>query len=228
LYLKERAAPQAPNTDSYFKTGFKRMGETLRHIRQFKDLIRFFISYLFYNDAINTIIVFSSIFARQVLQFTPSQLITYFIITQVSAAAGSFLFGPITDRLGPKRTITITLVGWLVVVFWAYNVETHLGFYGVGLFAGSILGATQSASRTLLAQFAPIEKNAEFFGFFSLTGKVSASIGPLFYGEIVRLTGSQRWATLSLALFFILGLVLLQSVDEQKGILTAQTWNKQQ
>jgi UMF1 family MFS transporter len=226
LYLKERAAPQAPNTDSYFKTGFKRMGETLRHIRQFKDLIRFFISYLFYNDAINTIIVFSSIFARQVLQFTPSQLITYFIITQVSAAAGSFLFGPITDRLGPKRTITITLVGWLVVVFWAYNVETHLGFYGVGLFAGSILGATQSASRTLLAQFAPIEKNAEFFGFFSLTGKVSASIGPLFYGEIVRLTGSQRWATLSLALFFILGLVLLQSVDEQKGILTAQTWNK--
>ncbi len=228
LYVRERAIPQAPHADAYFKTGFSRMGETLRSIRRFRDLLRFFVAYLFYNDAINTIIVFSSIFARQVLQFTPSQLITYFIVTQVSAAAGSLFFGPLTDRLGPKRTITITLIGWLGVVYGAYSVETHLGFYGVGLFAGSILGATQSASRTLLARFAPIGKNAEFFGFFSLTGKISASIGPLLYGEIVRITGSQRWATLSLALFFIVGLLLLQSVDEQKGTLAAQAWGKEE
>lgn len=228
FYVRERAAPRAPRTDSYFRTGFRRMGETLRQIRRFSDLLRFFVAYLFYNDAINTIIVFSSIFARQVLKFSPSQLITYFIITQVSAAAGSLFFGPLTDRLGPKRTITVTLVGWLGVVYGAYSVETHLGFYGVGLFAGSILGATQSASRTLLAQFAPTEKNAEFFGFFSLTGKISASMGPLFYGEIVRITGSQRWATLSLAVFFILGLLLLQSVDERKGVLAARLWDNKQ
>ncbi|MBI3805285.1 MAG: MFS transporter [Nitrospirae bacterium] len=225
LWVRERLPPQGPpRTDSYLKIGFKRMANTFVSIRRFRELIKFFIAYLFYNDAINTVIVFSSIFARQVLQFTPSELVTYFIITQVSAAAGAFLFAPLTDRLGPKRTISITLVGWILVVIWAYQVETRLGFYGVGLSAGSILGATQSASRTLLARFAPLQKSAEFFGFFSLTGKISASIGPLFYGEIVRWTGSQRWATLSLTLFFLIGLILLQMVNEQKGIRSAADW----
>lgn len=226
IFVRERLPPQSPlRTDSYFKIGFTRIAKTFGSLGRFKELIKYFIAYLFYNDAINTVIVFSSIFARQVLHFTTSELITYFIITQVSAAVGSFVFGPITDRLGPKRTISITLVGWILIVFWAYRVDTHLGFYGVGLSAGSILGATQSASRALLALFAPIQKSAEFFGFFSLTGKISASIGPLVYGEIVRLTGSQRWATLSLALFFLIGFVLLQSVDEREGIRAAALWH---
>lgn len=226
LWVRERLPPQGPpRTDAYLKIGFVRIAKTFRNLKRFKQLIKYFIAYLFYNDAINTVIVFSSIFARQVLQFTTSELITYFIITQVSAAAGAFLFGPLTDRLGPKRTISITLIGWILIVVWAYQVKTHLGFYGVGLSAGSILGATQSASRTLLARFAPIQKSAEFFGFFSLTSKISASIGPLFYGEIVRLTGSQRWATLSLALFFMIGLILLQSVDERDGMRAAAAWN---
>lgn len=226
IFVRDRLPPQGPSrTDSYLRIGFTRIAKTFGSLGRFQELIKYFVAYLFYNDAINTVIVFSSIFARQVLQFTPSELITYFIITQISAAVGAFVFGPITDRLGPKRTISITLVGWILIVFWAYQVETHLGFYGVGLSAGSILGATQSASRALLARFAPIQKSAEFFGFFSLTGKISASIGPLFYGEIVRLTGSQRWATLSLALFFLIGLLLLQSVDERKGIEAATGWN---
>lgn len=226
LWLRERA-PSAPlpGPASYLKIGFSRIRETAGSIRQFKELLKFFIAYLFYNDAINTVIVFSSIFARQVLHFSPSQLITYFIVTQVSAAAGAFFFGPVTDRLGPKKTISITLVGWMIIVFWAYTVETSLGFYGLGLSAGSILGATQSASRTLLARFAPADKSAEFFGFFALTGKISASIGPFFYGEIVRLTGSQRWATLSLGLFFLLGWTLLQAVDEKRGMEAAERWN---
>lgn len=226
LWVRERLPPQGPpQADSYLKIGFVRIAKTFGSLGQFKELIKYFIAYLFYNDAINTVIVFSSIFARQVLHFTPAELITYFIITQVSAAAGAVLFGPITDHLGPKRTISITLVGWILIVIWAYRVKTHLGFYGIGLSAGSILGATQSASRALLARFAPIRKSAEFFGFFSLTGKISASIGPLFYGEVVRLTGSQRWATLSLALFFLIGLGLLQSVDEREGIRAAALWN---
>lgn len=225
LWVRERLPPQGPpQADSYLKIGFRRIADTFGSIRNFKELIKFFIAYLFYNDAINTVIVFSSIFARQVLQFTATELITYFIITQVSAAVGTFIFAPLTDRLGPKRTISITLVGWIMIVVWAYQVETRLGFYGVGLSAGSILGATQSASRTLLARFAPLQKSAEFFGFFSLTGKISASIGPLFYGEIVRLTGSQRWATLSLTLFFLIGLGLLQKVNEREGIRAALQW----
>ncbi len=229
ISLKERCvrSRSLPAT-TYMKTGIHRIGETLKGIRQFKVLIRYFIAYFLYNEAINTIIVFSSIFSRQVLRFTPFEMITYFIVTQVSAAAGTFLFGPLTDKMGPKTTLSITLLGWMVIVFWAFWVETKAGFYGLGIVAGSILGTTQSASRTLLARFAPFQKSAEFFGFFSLTGKISASLGPLVYGEMARLTGSQRLATLSLNVFFIAGFLLLQTVDERSGTDAAKQWNDSQ
>ncbi len=226
ISLKERCVRTRPlHSKTYMKMGVHRIGETLKSIRQFKALIKYFIAYFLYNEAINTIIVFSSIFSRQVLKFTPSEMMTYFIVTQVSAAVGTFFFGPLTDKIGSKRIISITLLGWIGIVFWAFWVETKAGFYGLGIAAGSILGTTQSASRTLLARFAPIQKGAEFFGFFSLIGKISASLGPLFYGEIARLTGSQRFATLSLNLFFIAGFLLLQTVDEKSGAGAAKQWD---
>ena len=213
--------PMAP----YLKVGFLRIQETASKIRQFREMRLFFLAFFFYNDAINTIIVFSSIFAAKILGFTPSQLILYFLITQVSAAAGSFLFAPFTDQYGEKRIISICLILWIGIVVWAFFVKTGTAFYLMGCCAGAILGPTQAASRSLLARFAPKEKGAEFFGFFSLTGKVSASLGPFVYGEIVGSTGSQRWATLSLGLFFLTGLVLLQTVNEKKGIQEAEDWN---
>jgi len=200
---------------AYLRSGFIRVGETLRDIRQFRALVLFFVAFFFYNDAINTIIAYSSIFAIKVLAFTPFQLILYFVITQISAAAGSFLFAPFTDRYGEKKIISICLILWIGIVIWAFFVKTHTDFYAMGLCAGTILGPTQAASRSLLARFTPPSKSAAFFGFFSLTGKVSAALGPLLYGEVVRITGSQQWATLSLAPFFLIGLIILQAVHEK-------------
>ncbi len=209
---------------AFFKVGFRRVGETIGHMRNFRELVLFFIAYFFYNDAINTIGAYASIFASKVLGFSLSQVVLYFIITQVSAAAGSFCFAPLTDRWGEKKIISLTVLLWVFIVVWAYFVKTQIGFYALGLCAGAIMGPTQAASRSLLARFAPKDKSAEFFGFFSLTGKISASLGPLWYAEMVRLTGSQRWATLSLSLFFLLGLLTLQFVDEKKGIAQADQW----
>jgi UMF1 family MFS transporter len=112
------------------------------------------------------------------------------------------------------------LILWIVIILFAAFVETKEGFYLIGSVAGVALGSNQSASRTLLGLFAPRQQSAEFFGFFSLTGKVAATIGPLLYGELTRLFG-QRPAVLSMSLFFLLGLILLQSVREEEGIRRA-------
>jgi UMF1 family MFS transporter len=74
----------------------------------------------------------------------------------------------------------------------------------------------------LLAQFTPIGRQGEFFGLFSVTGKFAAIIGPILYGEVTAWTGSQRWAVLSMGLFFLIGLIVLQWVDERRGITAAQ------
>jgi UMF1 family MFS transporter len=192
------------------REGFCHLGKTIQQLP--RPLVLFFIAYFFYNDAINTIIVYASIFATRTLHFSAFDLVLYFIITQVSAAAGAFLFAPLTDRWGAKKTISVTLVFWVFIVVGAYFVETRTAFYVLGLAAGAMMGPTQAASRALLAHFAPDGAGAEFFGLFALTGKISASLGPLVYGEVARISGSQRVATLSLGLFFLVGLVVLTQV----------------
>jgi UMF1 family MFS transporter len=76
----------------------------------------------------------------------------------------------------------------------------------------------------MLALLTPDDKMAEFFGFYSFTGKMAAIIGPLVYGEIARITSDQRWAILSIGFFFLLGISILQSVNESKGKQVASEW----
>jgi MFS transporter, UMF1 family len=218
--LRERAHPQRV-TRSAWREAFGRLTNTARQFRHYRDLFAYLIAYLIYTDAINTVIVASAIFANKVLDFTPADLIIYFLVTQTTAAFGAVGFGILADRIGAKRTISLTLLAWIVLAGTAAVVQTHAQFYAIGLFAGAVLGANQSASRTLLGRFTPAGRQAEFFGFFSVTGKFAAVIGPIVYGEVTAWTGSQRWAIVSMLLFFIIGLMALQTVDEERGMAAA-------
>ncbi len=217
LFLRERARPLPEQDRPSWATTFRRLRQTFARLRHYRDLGMYLAAYLVYTDAINTVIVATGIFANKVLDFSPGDLIIYFLVTQVTAGVGAVWFGRMADRIGTKRTITLTLAAWMAVVAGAALVRTHAQFYALGLVAGSILGANQTASRTLLAQFTPAGRQAEFFSFFSVTGKFAAVIGPLVYAEVTAWTGSQRWAIVSMAVFFGAGLLLFRTVDEQRG-----------
>ena len=218
LYLKERARPAAgPPGVSVWRIGFSRVRHTFREIRRYRELVIFLVAYLIYTDGINTVVVFSGIFAVQVLGFSPKDLIIFFLIIQLSAGAGSYAFGILTDRIGAGRVIAITLWIWVGIAMWTFGVRTVTEFYMIGLAAGAALGANQAASRTLLALFTPVGRQAEFFGFFSVSGKFAATLGPILYGQVVLWTGSQRWAALSLAPFFFGGWIVLRFVNEKAG-----------
>lgn len=222
-FLKERAVPQPSAGTPIWKEAIVRLTRTARQLGRYRDLCAYLIAYLIYTDAINTVIVAAGIFANKVLDFSPGDLIIYFLITQVTAGLGAVWFGRLADRIGAKRTIRLTLVAWTVLVILAALVRTHGQFYVIGLLAGAVLGANQSASRTLLGQFTPVGRQAEFFSFFSVTGKFAAVIGPLVYAEVTAWSGSQRWAILSMAIFFVIGLFAFRAVDEQRGIAAATT-----
>jgi len=87
-------------------------------------------------------------------------------------------------------------------------------FYLVGLLAGSVMGATQSTSRSMMTKLTPKEKKTEFFGFYSLFGKSSAIIGPLVFGIISYVTENQSYAILSISVFFVIGLYILRYVTD--------------
>lgn len=222
FWLRERAQPLPRPPGSLWRFSVGRAVNTLRHLRRYRQLVRFFISYLIYEDGVNTIFVFAAIFASAALGMSPPQILLFFIVANVASGFGAVALANLTDRVGSTRMIAATLVGMIGVVGWAAAVQTAAGFYAMGLVAGILLGANQAASRALLAQFTPERHGAEFFGFFSLMGKFAAVLGPLLYGEIVGSAGNHRLAILSISVFFVVGLVLLLRVDTRAGIAEAE------
>ncbi len=209
----------APVKKNAFRIGINKSKETLKAIfihKQYPSISRFLLAFFLYNDAILTIIAFASIFASGILKMSTDQVIYFFVIVQSTAVGGAFVFGIISDHIGPKKTITITLVIWLIVVVGAFFVQNVFQFYLVGLTAGLSIGSSQSCSRSLMALLTPKEREAEFFGFYDgLFGKSSAVVGPLFYGIIADIS-NQRIAALAIGLFFLAGLIILQRVEVPK------------
>ncbi len=192
--------------------GFKETVATLREIWSNKDRRRFLAAFFVYQDGVNTVIVFSSIFASVTLGFKPEELVFLYMVVQVSALIGSALLAVPIDLWGARRVIVLSLALWISVTVIAYFTETKTAFWVVAVIAGLGLGTIQAASRALYSGFIPQGKEAGYFGVYSLVGKTSAIIGPLVFGFVSSWTGSQRPAILSVALFFILGGVLLAGV----------------
>ncbi len=215
LVREKKIYSQFPAGKSYVKAGYRRTLKTLKQVRDFPEITRFLLAYFIYIDGVNTVIYFSGIFASTTLGFTLREVIQFFAIVQSSAISGAYVFGYLTDKFGPKKTIIITLWLWILVTiggFFSYDMVT---FYIVGLLAGVAMGSSQSASRALMGKLIPAGMEAEFYGFYALMGKFSSILGPLVFGIVSTITGNQRWAILSLLFFFLTGMVLLNRVNER-------------
>jgi len=213
--VRERRVTDKEERENFFKQGYLRAVNTLRQIKKFPEITKFLISYFIYIDGVNTVIYFSGIYASSALGFSMKEVIQFFAIVQAAAISGAYIFGFLTDKLGPKKTIHLTLMLWMLVIIGGALSFNALSFYLVGLIAGIAMGSSQSASRALMGRLIPQEMEAEFFGFYALTGKFSAVLGPLFFGITSTLTGSQRIAVLSILIFFIIGYILLNKVDDR-------------
>ena len=219
LWLRERAVPQPLAAgENYFRIGFARVRHTLVHAWRYRDLFRFLVSLAVYYCGINTVVVLAAIYAQEVMGFTMQENIMLILVVNVTAAIGALGFGLAQDRLGSVRTLAITLVVWIAALVLAYFIESRAGFWVVANLVGFALGSSQSAGRALVGQFSPPGRSAEFFGLWGLAGKLAAVIGPLVYGLVAFLShGDHRRALLSTCVFFILGLLILMTVDERRG-----------
>jgi UMF1 family MFS transporter len=198
---------------NFIRIGFERLRTTFGQFSRYRNVARFLLSFFLYIDAVNTIVVFSSIFARETLKMAIGEIVVFFLTVQTSAIAGSVIFGVVADHAGHKKTLGITLFLWLCIVGAAYVIQSKWLFYVLGFFAGIALGSSQSTSRSLMSGITPPEKKTEFFGFYSFFGKASAILGPFVFG-LVSSYLNQRFAILSVGCFLLAGLLLLQRVEE--------------
>ena len=186
--------------------------KTLREIWGRKEPRKFLISYLLYEDGVNTVIVFSSIFAATTLDFKPQELIALYLIVQTTALLGALVMAKPIDLWGPKKVVIISLFMWTSVAIIAFFVMTKIQFWILASFAGLGLGTVQAATRAFYTQFIPEGREAEYFGVYSLVGKSSAILGPLIFGQVSTTFGNQRPAILSIAAFFLIGMLILRTV----------------
>lgn len=192
--------------------GLRYTWDTFKEIWSRRESRMFLIAYLFYEDGVNTVIVFSSIFAATTLGFSTKELIELYLIVQSAALIGAFLMARPIDYWGPKKVVSLSLLMWAAVSLLAYFAYSKSGFWLIASIAGLGLGTVQAASRAFFAQFIPPEQESEYFGVYSMVGKSSAIFGPLAFGYMSTTFGSQRPAILSVALFFFAGLIMLQFV----------------
>jgi len=214
LLLRERREGRAPGTEG----AWQRVRTTLKNLGRYPDMRRFMICIVFYQAGIQAVITLAAIYAQQAMGFGTRETILLIFLVNITAAMGAIIFGHVQDRIGPVRTLGITLVGWIVMILLAWSAEDRGMFWLAANLAGLCLGASQSAGRALVGLLAPEDRHGEFFGLWGLAVKLSAILGPLTYGTVSWLAdGDHRLAILVTGGYFVVGLVLLAGVDAQRG-----------
>ena len=224
VWVTERAERRRPSAGEYAAIGFRRVGDTFRHLRTFGEAAKLLLARLIYNDGLTTIFAMASIYVGATLGMGFGQVLIMGIAINVAAGVGAAAFGFVDDRIGGKRTIMITLVMLVLATAIGSLATSVTAFWVAAVLIGLMVGPNQSASRSLLARFVPDSKQSEFFGFFAFSGKLSSVAGPFVYGLLLTLTESHRIAMGSIIVFFVVGLLILLRVDEAEGIRVAESY----
>jgi len=199
----------------------QQLRDTLRQIREYRQIIRFLVARLLYNDGLVTIFQFAAIYAGVVFGFDFKELLVFGIVINIMSGLGAFGLGFLDDRLGGKRTIQISLVGLVVAALMAVLAPNRAWLWAAGILVGIFAGPNQSASRSLMGRFVPPDKENEFFGFFAFSGKLTAFLGPFMLGVLTQAFDSMRAGIAVVVVLFVLGMALLAWVDEKEGIEAA-------
>lgn len=215
--LKEPPSVHVRSRGSILIAGLRQTWKTTREVGRYRHLVIFLCGFMMYNEGIQTVIAMSTIFGKQELKLsTPVLMVTLFFI-QILAMAGSILGGRLAERWTVRKTLIVVIFIWLGVVVYAYNMTTATEYMVLGGIVGVVLGSSQALSRSYYGAMIPKEFSAEFFGFYSTFTKFSAIWGPLVFGWIRQATGSARLSILSVAAFFLVGVVFLLFTREPRS-----------
>ena len=197
------------------KNSYLSIKNTFKAISEYKIILRFLIARLFYNDALITIFGLGGIYAVTTLDFNFNEVVSLAIVLNISAGIGAFIFGFFEDNFGPKKIIIMSLWVLIIATLVAFIApETNYPkklFWLSGILIGLMAGPNQSSSRSLMSILVPEDKKSQFFGFYSLTGKITSFIGPFLFG-LITLYFDQRIALWIVIVLFSIGLYLINKI----------------
>jgi UMF1 family MFS transporter len=209
---------RAPTSTSgiHLDRELRKLWNTLKSIRQHKNLWTFLIAYWLYIDGVATIIRMAVDYGIAI-GLPSNSLIVALLLVQFVGFPATLVFGRIGQRFGAISGLWIGLWAYAIVTICASFMSNVTHFYALAAVLGLVAGGVQSLSRSLFSQLIPAGKDGEYFGFLNMIGKSAAVIGPLLVGVVAATTNNSRIGLLSILLLFLSGMWFLKKVEEPQN-----------
>lgn len=220
VFVPEPDGPRMPLAAAV-RGGLRSLVRTLRQVRRYREIAVFLLARMLYIDGLNTLFAFGGIYAAGTFGMPMTEVLLFGIALNVTGGLGAFAFGWVDDRIGARTTLIVSLASMIVLGGAILMVEDATAFWILGLAIGIFIGPVQSASRSLMARFAPPHLRAEMFGLFALSGRATAFVGPWLVGMLTAAFASQRAGMAVILVFLAAGLAVLLLVREAEGAAAA-------
>lgn len=218
LFFRVRERPLAraagESASAAWRAGLRRLLVTLGYVRRRPNVLRYLLAQMIYTDGLNTLFAFGGIYAAGTFGMGVAEVVQSASALNVVAGLGAAGFGWVDDRAGAKRTVAIGLAGLAFSGAALLLVRSKTAFWILGFGLSVFFGPVQAASRSLMARLAPPERQTQLFGFYALTGKAIAFIGPAILAATTEYFRSQRAGMASVLIFFVVGSIVLAGVRE--------------
>ena len=206
-----------------WKEAFAQVAHTLRDARRHPGALRFIITTFIYQDAVGTIVGFMTLYAINAVGFKASETAALLMTLTVPAIFGSYFFGWLADRVGPKRALSTTLGIWVLLLVVMMALPGRTPFWVVGFLIGVNFGGVNAAERPVLLSLVPDVEAGRYFSLLLLSARAAAIAGPFVWGITVdtlqpRLGApvAYRAAVFTVAMMFAVAWWLLRGVPDRR------------
>jgi MFS family permease len=142
------------------------------------------------------------------LGISPTAAATAVGLTGAFSIPGRLLAGPLSDRIGWKKTIIVSLFGMTAATLWLFFSKMEWMLYGFAFVFGIFWGIRSTAFNGALGAFFGMRLLGELIGITTATGNILAAFVPYIAGYIFDTAGSYSLVFISLAvLLFGVGLL---------------------
>lgn len=191
------------------RESFARLGRTLKNVRQEKKIFMFLLAFFFYIDGVYTIIDMATAYGAA-LGLDSTGLLLALLLTQIVAFPFAILFGRLSRRYEAEKLITVCIAAYFGIAVFAIFLTSQTQFWILAVLVGMFQGGIQALSRSYFTKIIPANQSGEYFGLMDILGKGASFVGTTFVGLISQLTGSVNKGVGTIALMFILGMIVFR------------------
>ena len=227
------------------RRGLASLVRTLRSLRDHRNVAKYLVVRMLYNDGCNAVLIFGGGYAATTFGWSTLDLLVYGVVLSVFATLGGVFGGWVDQRFGSQRGLLIAVGGTMVglvlslsmrpdtILFFIahdpaapavhslpfFKTLPELLYVGVVILVAIFITASYANSRTMMARIAPVSKMAEFFGLYALSGTATAFLAPFIVARFTEWSGSNAVGLSSILLLLGAGWIGMLFVKPERAPL---------